>query len=89
MPTKVKEIDRLEKMMGNNPEQAKRNRQATKAISVLLEIWALDPVRRKGDIETLLHNQQHWQWPIKRYSKEELETKSLELGEWLRERRIS
>ena len=83
---KTATIDRCEKIMGNDPEQAKRNRQATRAITALLEVWALDPARRKGDIETLLHNQQHWQWPINRYSREELETKSIALGEWLRGR---
>lgn len=84
---KTATIDRLEKMLGNDPEQAKRNRQANKAISALLEVWTLDPARRKGDIETLLHNQTRWQWPIRKYSREELRIKSQELGEWIRERR--
>lgn len=83
---KTATIDKLEKMLGNDPEVAKRNRQATKAIATLLEAWTLDPQRRKGDIETLLHNQSRWQWPIKRYSREELITKSRELGEFIRER---
>lgn len=84
---KTATIDRCEKLLGNDPEAAKRNRQATKAIATLLDVWTIDPQRRKGDIETLLHNQTRWQWPIKRYSREELVVKSKELGEFIRERR--
>lgn len=84
MPTKTKEIDKLEKMLGNDPEQVKRNRQAQRAIATLLDVWTADPARRKVDIETLLHNQTRWQWPIQKYSREELEAKSAALGEWLR-----
>lgn len=85
--TKTATIDRCERLLGNDPETAKRNRQANKAIATLLEAWTLDPQRRKGDIETLLHNQSRWQWPIKKYSREELITKSKELGEWIKDRR--
>lgn len=87
MPVKVKEIDRLEKMYGSDPDAAKRSRQAQRAISTLLEVWSIDTARRKGDIETLLHNQTRWQWPITKYTKAELITRSRELGEWLRARR--
>ena len=79
--TKTATIDKCEKLIGNDPKQAKRNRQAGKAVALLLKIWVLDPARRKGDIEALLHNQTGWQWPIKKYTPEELITKSRELGE--------
>ena len=74
----------LEKMLGNNTTVVNSNKRASRAIATLREIWAAEPLRTQGDIHTLLTNLS-WRWPLRIYTKEQVETKSIALGEWLRE----
>lgn len=88
MPTKVKEIDRLERMLGNDVEKTRRDRRAARAIAALREIWMEDPRRRSSDISSLLQGIE-WRWPLGIYTPEQLAEKEASLRQMLRERAVN
>lgn len=83
--TTKKEIERLEKMLGNDHENVKRARQARRAISSLRSIWAAEPSRKSGDISALLQGIE-WRWPLRFHTPAQIAEKEAAMRRMLAER---